>query len=698
MISCQVPKTSPQVTGFVTSKVCHPEPRPLPQLAPLRPGILEEQRAVTQNVPMFAWLWPRKKNIANIERMLQAAIQHHEAGRLAEADATYRQVIAADPRNVDALHLLGFACFQRAEHRGAVDLIARSLAMNPSNPIALVNLGNAYQALGEAAQASECFQKAIALRPEFFEAHYNLGIARLALGKRDDADASFREAIRQRPQFPEAHYFLGHLLCDDDRLREGLACFEKALELRPDYAEARWSLALARLPQVYAAGEDPARARAEFTSALEGLERWFDPARAAAGAVAVGAVQPFSLAYQEEPNRELLERHGRLCTRLMAEWLRAQDLAPAATPKHDGRIRVGVVSAHLRDHSVWHAIVKGWFQQLDRERFPIYAFHLGKGDEETALARLRAAHFDAGPKSLREWVDAILRQRPDVLIYPEIGMDPTALKLASLRLAPVQIATWGHPETTGLPTIDYYLSAENLEPPGAQANYSEKLVALPNLGCYFEPRTISEDRPQLREFGLDADRPLLLCPGVPFKYAPQHDWIFPELARRLGSCRFVFFAHRMRALTDRLRTRLQFAFAARGLEAERFVVFVPWLTKAGFLGLMSQAHLYLDTIGFSGFNTALQAAQAGLPMIAREGRFMRGRLASGILKRLGLQELVATSDEEFVALAERLIRDSAYREQVVARMASARPALFADAAVIRALEEFLQNAAATAQG
>jgi protein O-GlcNAc transferase len=647
---------------------------------------------------MFAWLKPRKTNVANIERMLQAAIQHHEAGRLAEADAAYRHVIEADPRSVDALHFLGFACFQRGEYPRAVDLIARSLALNPSNPAALVNLGNAYQALGQAAQASDCFKKAVALRPAFVEAHYNLGIACLALGRRDEAAASFREAIQQQPELPEAHYFLGHLLCDDDRLHEGLACFEKALELRPDYAEARWSLALARLPEVYDAAEDAARARAEFASALEGLERWFEPARAAAGAVAVGAVQPFSLAYQELPNRELLERHGRLCARLMVEWMRTQGFAPAPKREREDRVRVGVVSAHLRDHSVWHAIVKGWFQRLDPERFPLFAFHLGKDDEETGLAKSCAAHFDAGPKSVREWVEAILRQRPDVLIYPEIGMDPTALKLASLRLAPVQIATWGHPETTGLPTIDYYLSAEYLEPPGAQANYSEKLVVLPNLGCYFEPRAIKADPLQLRELGIDADGPLLVCPGVPFKYTPQHDWIFPELARRLGRCQFVFFAHHRRALTDRLRTRLQRAFAAQGFDADRFVVFVPWLTKAGFLGLMSQAHVCLDTIGFSGFNTALQAVQAGLPLIAREGRFMRGRLASGILKRLGLQELVAASDEAYVALAEKLVLDAPYREQVVARMARARHVLFADASVIGALEEFLQNASAAAQG
>lgn len=606
---------------------------------------------------MLGWPW-RKASSADIERMLQAAIGHHEAGRLADADAGYRRVIAADPRNVDALHFLGYLLFQRGEHRGAIDLMARSLAVNPANP----------------------------------RAQYNLAMARLAAGEREQAADAFREAIRLQPQLAEAHFYLGNMLCDDDRIEEGLACMRRALEVRPEYAEARWTLALARLPQVYAAGEDPARARKDVASALEELDRWFDtPERIAAGAAAVGTVQPFSLAYQEEPNREVLERHGRLCSRLMGAWLRAQGLAPT-THRGSAPIRVGIVSAHLRDHSVWHAIIKGWFQQLDRGRFEICAFHLGPEDEETRFARSHAAHFDAGLGSLREWVEAIARQRPDVLIYPEVGMDPTALRLASMRLAPVQASSWGHPETTGLPTMDYYLSAEDLEPAGAQANYSEKLVALPHLGCYFEPRIAAGPRPELRELGLGDDQPLLICPGVPFKYTPQHDWIFPEIARRLERCRFVFFSHRLRAQTDRFRTRLQAAFRERGLDSERFVVFIPWLTKAGFLGLMSQAHLCLDTIGFSGFNTALQAVQAGLPLVAREGRFMRGRLASGILKRMGMPELVAASDEGYVALAERIVRDRGYREHTAARIEDSRQSLYGDLAPVRALETFLLTA------
>jgi len=267
-------------------------------------------------------------------------------------------------------------------------------------------------------------------------------------------------------------------------------------------------------------------------------------------------------------------------------------------------------------------------------------------------------------------------------------MDPMSVKLASLRLAPLQAASWGHPETTGLPTIDTYLSAQGMEPDGAQANYTEDLVALPHLGCYVQ-RGAEQPPAALDDLGIDLPSPLLLCPGTPFKYAPEHDRVYPRIARELGQCRLVFFTHWTQALSGKLRQRLERAFAQEGLDFSRYVAFLPWLTRPAFFGLMQRADVFLDTIGFSGFNTALQAIQCGLPVVTLQGRFLRGRLASGILRRIGLDELVAQDEDGYVALAARLARDAAYRAQVRRRIEANRGLLFEDAAPVRALEEFL---------
>jgi predicted O-linked N-acetylglucosamine transferase (SPINDLY family) len=182
---------------------------------------------------------------------------------------------------------------------------------------------------------------------------------------------------------------------------------------------------------------------------------------------------------------------------------------------------------------------------------------------------------------------------------------------------------------------------------------------------------------------------VLICPGTPFKYAPEQDGVLAEIAHRLGRCRLVFFEYRTRALSAALRARLAAEFTRRGLDFGRSAVFLPWQSRAAFLGLLRRADVFLDTMGFSGFNTALQAVECGLPVVTREGRFLRGRLAGGILKRAGMADLVCADEAQYVALAVRLAQDADYRSEIRKRMAAGQPALFGDLEPIRALEAFL---------
>ena len=698
----------------------------------------------------------------NAVTLIQQGLQHHQAGRLNEAEAAYRQALSVDARQIDALHFLGVVAYQRGELEDALQWISRALAQNPVNPPAHNNLGNVLRKQGKLSDAIESYRQAVALsgqfwdalfnlantlteagrfeeaieeygkaldlrpaspealsnlgnaltavsrfdeavarcraalvlRPDFAAAHCNLGNALKDQRLLDDAIASYEAALALDPSLPTVHYNLGSALAAVGRMTDAADSLRRALSLAPDYAEARWMLAMAQLPAVYEADGQPARSRAAFEHELQELDHWFDAAHAVSGFKAVGVLPPFYLAYQEQNNRPLLDRHGDLCARLMGEWLGREGLAFSRRARVDRPIRIGVVSHQFRDHSVWSAIVRGWFGQLDPRRFSIHAFYLGfEHDAETHFAQARAARFVERAGSLHQWVRTILASEPDVLIYPEIGMAPLAVRLASLRLAPVQAATWGHPETTGLPTIDYYLSAEGLEPADAQDHYRERLVRLPDLGCYFH-RTQSKPAPvSLAALGLDARVPILLCPGVPQKYAPEHDTVFLDIANRLIHCRFVFFDSASSEMSRRLRHRLEAAFSLAGLNFSEYVQFVPWQTQAAFRGLLGQATVMLDTIGFSGFNTAMQAVEAGLPIVTREGRFLRGRLASGILRRVGLDELVVRSDEEYAGLAERLCRDTRWRSSMRQRIEERRPALWEDPAPIRALADFLEQVA-----
>ena len=130
------------------------------------------------------------------------------------------------------------------------------------------------------------------------------------------------------------------------------------------------------------------------------------------------------------------------------------------------------------------------------------------------------------------------------------------------------------------------------------------------------------------------------------------------------------------------------------MDCEEFVRFIPWQGGPAFDGLLTRADIFLDTIGFSGFNTAMQAIERGLPIVSWEGRFLRGRLASGPLRRMGLHELVSESEEEYIALAVRLVQDREYRDQIRRRIEAKRHILFEDIAPIRAMEDFMTAAVA----
>ncbi len=614
------------------------------------------------------------------------------AERLDEALASAQRAVAlkpalAHPRIIagNVLREKGFLDEALAAYRAAIECDARI-------PEAYNNLANVLKQQGALEDALRAYEQAVALNPGFAIARLNAAKLLRETGRLAQAAAAYRELLEAQPDLAEAHFDLGNALKGMGDREGALAAYARALEIDPEFAEARWAQAMSQLPLIAEDDADAARSRAAFDEALVALEHWCDAQGPEKAARAVGTQQPFYLAYQEEDHRERLARYGGLCARLMGGWQSASDLPQIARVTR-ADVRVGIVSAHVRDHSVWNALVKGWLQHLDRQRFDVRLFHLGAThDVETALAKTMVTHYTYGKSDLVEWTRLIIGHQLDVLIYPEVGMDPLTAKLASLRLAHVQAASWGHPLTTGLPTIDHYLSAEALEPAGADAHYTERLVRLPGLGCCYTPAPAGAAEADLAALGIREGVPVLVSAGTPFKYTPRHDALFAEIARRLGECQLVFFAPHPRELMERVRARMARAFDAAGLELAAHAVFVPWQSRPAFLGLMQQADVFLDTLGFSGFNTAMQAIDQGLPLLAWEGRFLRGRLASGVLRRMGLDDLVAADEEAYVAGAVRLAREATYWGEVRERMVAARGALYGDTAPVRALEKFLLEA------
>jgi predicted O-linked N-acetylglucosamine transferase (SPINDLY family) len=183
--------------------------------------------------------------MATISEALAIAFRHHQAGRLADAEQIYRQLLAVEPEQADALHLLGLLSLHAGQHAAARDLISRALAVDPSTAIYHSSLGEVYRALGQLDQTAACYRRAILLRPDLAELHNNLGTALRDRGELDEAAACYRRALELNPGLAPSCHNLGVVLQDQGDLPAAVACYQAALELRPDDLRAQYNLGVA---------------------------------------------------------------------------------------------------------------------------------------------------------------------------------------------------------------------------------------------------------------------------------------------------------------------------------------------------------------------------------------------------------------------------------------------------------------------
>jgi predicted O-linked N-acetylglucosamine transferase (SPINDLY family) len=565
----------------------------------------------------------------------------------------------------------------------------RAVSLDPGLAEAQANLGALLKDMGQMPEAEFHLARAVALKPALTPACFNLGLRRIDQRRWAEAAELLQRVLAREPREADAHYWLANALMGMGDMQRARKSYQAASRLKPALVQAQWGYVMAQLPAVAQTSSEQREAPGVFIKELDRLRAaWRNRSPSELYAV-VGALQPFHLAYIDGNHRTALQAYGRYCVELMQGWSREAGL-PQPKAKSGRKCRLGIVSAHVHSHSVWHALVKGWVQHLDARRFEIHLFHVGSSrDQETDWAGRHAAKLHLGQRSWQDWAHLIAQTQPDVLIYPEIGMDATTVRLASLRLARVQLGSWGHPVTTGLPTIDGYISAEGLEPEHAHEHYTEELMLLPRLGCCYQSFGIkaAQRNGLLGEFS-SSDR-LLLCAGTPYKYGPDTDELWIELARRCQPCKLIFFRSDNLALTNRLEQRLRQAFKRAGISFDDNVRFIPWQPQAEFFAWLDRADLFLDTVGFSGFNTAMQAIECNTPIVAYEGAYLRGRLTSGILRQMGLGQYVAVTQEQYVQVVQRLLQDEEERQRYRQEIARRKGEVMNDLGAVTALGERL---------
>lgn len=622
--------------------------------------------------------------LSNLGNVLSALKKYEEALTV------YDKSIKVDSNYAEVWSNKGNVLHELKRYDEALICHDKALSLNPNYPEAWSNKANALRELRRYEEALMHFDKALFLKPSYSEALTNKGWALHELKRFDEAIIHYDHALKLKHDQVESHLNKGFSLNEIGQHFEARECFEMALKIKPDFHRARWAKFSTFIPTIFTGSENLIELRENLLIEFDSLSEYFQKNKTHELYELVGFVQPFYLAYQDTNNREILYKYGQLCHYLMNYWQEYHKLKIQKF-QHNEKIKLGIISEHIRNHSVWNALTKGFILNFDKNKFEIHVFHLGKDfDQETNKALISATSFTFNQSSLLDWTKVIIEKKLDVILYPEIGMDNLyTTKLASMRLAPIQIASWGHPETTGLPTIDYFLSAELFEDEHSQNAYTETLIKLPHLGCSYSKLQVVASQFNLAKYGLIPDEPILLCPGTPFKYNPKYDWILIEIVKKLGKCKLVFFTYENNFLSEILKSRLCKRFYDSNLIFEDYVCFLPWLNSNEFYGLMKRADVYLDTIEFSGFNTAMQAIDCGLPIVTKRGNFLRGRLASSILERVGISELVAKNDQSYIDISVKLLKDKDFRNVILNKIIQNRDILYDDKAPVAAFEQFV---------
>jgi protein O-GlcNAc transferase len=613
-----------------------------------------------------------------------------ELKRHEQALASYEQALTINPDYAGAWHNRGNALTELERSVEAAASYERALAIRPDHVDALNGRGNALHRLGRHDEALASYDRALQLAPDNADVWFNRGGVLQDLNRHHEALMSFDRALAVRPDFVKALYARGQSLHVTNQWREAIASYEAALLIQPDDPKTRLALCMAELPILYREESQIEERRAAYARRLAVLAQEAEVRTLADG---VGSHQPFYLAYQGRNDRELQSAYGSIVCAAMSG---TQALPPLPTPpQRDEPVRIGIVSGFFRQHANWNIPIKGWLSQLDRTRFRIFGYHTGAAtDHETRVAEGFCERFVQGPLPVDAWRREIAQDAPHVLIYPEVGMDPMAARLAAQRLAPVQCNSWGHPDTSGFPTLDYFLSSELMEPPDGDEHYSERLIRLPNLSVHFEPSPASSVSLDRAEFGLRPGASVFWCGQSLYKYLPQFDQVFARIARDAGDSQFAFIEYpRSAEITDLFRARLDQAFTAFGLSAAEHCVILPRLDHDRFVAACGLSDIFLDSIGWSGCNSTLEALVHDLPVVTLAGTLMRGHHTAAMLAMMGMGDLVSATIDEYVAAAIRLARDGEWRAATKARIAANKGRLYHDRACISALENFLDRAA-----
>lgn len=635
-----------------------------------------------------------------------------ESKQTTDAMLTYRAVLKKQPNHPGAAFHLGSMLAALGDFEQAYDIFQRLYQSDSTNTASLFGMGCVRHQQRKIGSAVGYFETLVSLEPDHLQ-------SRLKLIELYSTQLRVKEATHHIDQGLEAHpesaalwNYKGHIQNQKKQFKKALKSFlrarkfddgyipvycnlatvyqsmgmfqeakqalEKAYELIP---LPEYRLALASLfPPIPTSTDEIQEVRKTFVQKIEEMHN--DGVQIDTSIKLTPGT--FYLAYQGFNDRPIIERMTELFQlRNTLSWNPQEP-----TVARDGKIRIGFISSLFYNHTIG-SLMKGIIQNFDREKYHVITISPTKHTDD--IAREIRHHSDEYVFlgiELQQASQVLKSLELDVLFYADIGMDPFIFSLATTRHAPIQCVTWGHPITTGLKTIDYFISSKLIEPEDAQEHYTEQLVQLDSLPSYYYRPALPDKIKNRAVFGLSDDEHVYACPQTLFKIHPEFDQILAGILQQDPKARIVMIRDQTSKWKDLLVERFEKTFP----DVVNRIHWLRGMSTPDFLNLIYISDVMLDPLHFGGGNTSYQSMAIGTPVVTLPAKYMRGRGMLAIYNKMGLQDCVVSSIEEYINLACRIGSDEAFRDQLRLKILSKSHLVFEDVNTIRELETFFESA------
>lgn len=605
--------------------------------------------------------------------------------KLNGAIKAYQKALEIEPDFIEVYVNLGCLYSQNSQLEQAQLFLEKAIHLENSSWIAYYNLGQVFSQQEKWPPAIACYQKVIELNSKWPAPHYQLGLIYHQQGNFAQAVTQFAQATELDANFTEAQSALwatfvnwGATLQSQNQVDGAIECFKKALAIQDSDAVRLRMLTI--LPRVYRSLYDLHQWRRHL---IQGLEKLSQKTLQIENPFQQVNQTLFLLEYQGFNDRPIYEKLAGIYRPFFPETLLS-----SSRRSQTGKIKIGFLSCYFYCHSV--ALCYGrLIHKLPRDEFEVILLDGPRNhrDHITEFMEKSADLWISLPSDLERCRHLILEQNLDILVYTDIGTDAFTYFLAMTRLAPVQCVLTGIPITSGLSTIDYYISSALMEPENAQEYYTETLIQLQGLPMDYEKPAPPPQLKSREQFGLSSQRHLYLCPMTIVKFHPDFDVAMAEILRQDQNGEIILFQYWQTQWHEQLISRWQRTLP----DVIDRMRFLPWMSPVDFMNLLKIADVVLDTFHFSGLNTALMTLAMGTPMVTFPSPYLRGRFCYGLYRRIGILECVARSPQDYVRIACQLGKDAGCRGEIQEKILARHDVLYHNNECLAEMIQFFRN-------